>query len=181
MRLLVRLLAVTLLLFVSAALARAQTFAGVDLLNSTIFQQHQSSFSGLGARVKLHSAALAPGFELLPSLEYWRSSMKIETFDITTVRKDVTLGVDARYSFRGASWKPYIGAGFGAHFLSSEVDAPDMGLHHAKDTVIKGGLSAMAGMSFPITARLGNFVEVKYHHLPGYSQLKINMGIGWAF
>lgn len=179
MRLVVRFLVVALLLAVSAALARAQTFGGVDLMNSTIFQQHQSSFSGLGARVSLRSASIAPGFDLLPSIEYWRNSTTVERFDIHTVRKDATLGADVRYSFRHEGWNPYIGGGLGIHFLTSEVSAPRLDLPHASYSVIKGGFSALAGMEFPLTSRLTNFLEVKYHHLSDYRQLKINMGIGW--
>jgi len=73
----------------------------------------------------------------------------------------------------------FLGAGFGLHFLSTEVDAPSLGLHHANDSMIKGGLSALAGITLPLSKRLDNFMELKYHHLPGYSQLKINMGIAW--
>jgi hypothetical protein len=72
-----------------------------------------------------------------------------------------------------------VGAGLGVHFLSTEVDAPSYGLNHATDSVIKGGLSALAGITFPLSKRLDNFIELKYHHLPGDSQLKINMGIAW--
>ncbi len=180
MRLFVRFLVVALLLALSAALARAQTsLAGVDLMNSTIFQQHQSSFSGIGARVSLRSAAIAPGFDLLPSIEYWRNSTTVERFDIHTVRKDATLGADVRYSFRREGWNPYLGVGLGMHFLTSEVSAPRLDLPHASYSVIKGGFSALAGMNFPLTSKLDNFVEVKYHHLSDYRQLKINMGIGW--
>ena len=84
-----------------------------------------------------------------------------------------------RYSFQREGWRPYVGAGLGVHFLSTEVDAPSLHLDHANDSVIKGGLSALAGITFPLTRRLDNFMELKYHHIPDDSQLKINMGIAW--
>lgn len=180
MRVILRFCLVTLLLLVSAVLARAQVFSGVDAMNSTVFQQHQSSFSGLGVRVRLHAARIVQGFDLLPYVEYWRNSSKVEPFGITTSRKDATLGADLRYSFRGQGWHPYVGGGFGVHFLSSEVDAPTLGIRHERDSVIKGGLSALGGLTFPLSKHLDNFIELKYHHLPGYSQLKINMGIAWG-
>ena len=179
MRSALRLLFVALLLIVSAALARAQVFSGVDAMNSTVMQQHQSSFSGLGARVRLHTARIVEGFDLLPYVEYWRNSTRVEPFGITSTRKDATLGADVRFSFQREGWRPYVGGGFGVHFLSTEVDAPTLGLRHASDSVIKGGLSALAGITFPLSKHLDNFMELKYHHLPGYSQLKINMGIAW--
>jgi len=181
MRIVVRFCFVTLLLLVSAVLARAQVFSGVDLMTSTVMQQHQSSFSGLSARVGLRSKRIVEGFDLLPYVEYWRNSaqLQIQGNDISSVRKDATLGADARYTFQREGWRPYVGAGLGVHFLSTEVDAPALALDHASDSVIKGGLSALAGITFPLTRRLDNFMELKYHHLPGYSQVKINMGIAW--
>jgi opacity protein-like surface antigen len=181
MRIALRFCIVTLLLLVSAVLARARVFSGVDVMTSTVMQQHQTSFSGLSARVGLRSARIVEGFDLLPYVEYWRNSARIEVLDhtITSTRKDATLGADARYSFPREGWRPYVGAGLGIHFLSTEVDAPSLGLDHANDSMIKGGLSALAGITFPLSSHLDNFMELKYHHLPGYSQLKINMGIAW--
>ena len=180
MRIVRRLFSVTLLLLVSAALARAQVFSGVDAMNSTVMQQHQSSFSGVGVRVRLHSAQIVEGFELLPIIEYWRNGTSVEPFGITTSRKDATLGADIRYSFKGEGWRPYLGGGLGVHFLATDVDAPSLGLHNQRDSVIKGGLSALAGITFPLTKHVDNFVELKYHQLRGYSQLKFNMGIAWG-
>lgn len=183
MRIVLRFCFVTLLLLVSAVLARAQALSGVDLMSSTVMQQHQSSFSGLSARVRLRSARIVEGFDLLPYVEYWRNSTRIETRDITSTstRKDATLGADARYSFQRKGWRPYVGAGLGVHFLSTEVevDAPALGWDRASESVIKGGLSALAGITFPLTRHVNNFMELKYHHLPGYSQFKINTGIAW--
>jgi hypothetical protein len=181
MRVILRLFFVTLLLVVSAVLARAQVFSGVDVMTSTVMQQHQSSFSGVSARVGLRSTRIVEGFDLLPYVEYWRNGTRIEVpgYTITSTRKDATLGADVRYTFQRAGWRPYVGAGLGVHFLSTEVDAPEVGLDHATDSVIKGGLSALVGITFPLTKRLDNFMELKYHHLPGYSQVKINMGIAW--
>jgi len=181
MRVILRFGLVTLLLLISAALARAQVFSGVDVMNSTVMQQHQTSFSGLSTRARLHSARIIEGIDFLPYLEYWRNSARVEIPDviITSTRKDATVGGDARYTFKREGWQPYVGAGFGIHFLSTEVDAPSMHLDHASNSVIKGGLSALTGVTVPLTAHLDNFMELKYHHLPGYSQLKLNMGIAW--
>jgi len=182
MRIVLRFCVVTLLLLVSAVLARAQVFSSVDMMTSTVMQQHQSSFSGISARVGLRSTRIVEGFDFLPYVEYWRNSARIEVLGhtITSIRKDATLGADARYTFQREGWRPYLGAGLGVHFLSTEVDAPSLGLDHASDSVIKGGLSALAGITFPLTAHLDNFTEIKYHHIPSYSQVKINMGIAWT-
>lgn len=162
--------------------AQAQgAVAGVDVMSATIFQEGQSSFSGIGLRLRLRSQELIPAVQIMPTLEYWRNSSKVQPFGIRTVRTDATLGVDARYAFSTANWKPYVGAGFGLHFLSNEVDAPTLGLVDANSSVVKGGLSALGGTTFEITERLGNFIEGKYHHVGGYKQLKINWGLTYAF
>ncbi len=180
MRILLRLCLVTVLLLLSAALARASAFGGVDLMTATVLQKHQSSFSGLAARARLTSARIVEGFELLPFVEYWRTSTTVDAPDITVSRKDATLGAAVRYRFPHAGWQPYVGGGLGAHFLSDKVNAPALGFEDRNDSVIRGGLSALAGIAFPLSDHVENFLELEYHHLPDMSQLKINMGIGWG-
>jgi len=45
---------------------------------------------------------------------------------------------------------------------------------------LKGGLAVLGGTSFGISTRFSNFIELKYHHLPGFSQLKINWGLSYS-
>jgi opacity protein-like surface antigen len=163
----------------AASSGTATLLTGVDIMSATVLQEGQSSFSGLGLRARLHPERLVAGVEILPSIEYWRNSstVHIQQHDIRATRKDATLGVDARYSFKVSGWNPYVGAGFGLHFLSSEVNAPTLGLHNASDSVIKGGLAALVGTTFSLTSRVDNFIELKYHHIPDYRQLKINWGL----
>jgi hypothetical protein len=160
-----------------AAAARAGTINAVDGMTATVLQEHQSSFSGLGVRVRLHPTRLINEIELMPTIEYWRNSNSVEPYDIRTMRKDATLGIDARYKFANERWNPYLGLGFGLHFLSSRVNAPSFGLDEATDSVTRGGLAALAGVSFGLSGRVDNFLELKYHHIPDYRQLKINWGI----
>lgn len=161
------------------ALARASgVLTGVDGMTSTVMQEHQSSFSGLGLRVRLHSARLVSGFEILPLVEYWRNSTTVDPFNIKTSRRDATLGADVRYSFRTSNWHPYVGGGWGMHFLSSEASGPGIG--DRTSSVIKGGLEALGGLTFGLTPKLDNFIEGKYQHLPGYSQVKFNWGLSYT-
>ncbi len=162
------------------ALAAAQQTAlvtGIDAMSATVLEEGQSSFSGLGLRVRLHPQDVVKDLEFMPSIEYWRNSSRVSPYNIRATRKDATLGMDARYMFHPPGWQPYIGAGFAIHFLSSRVDAPDFGLNDATDSVVKGGLSALVGTSFEMTKRVDNFIELKYHHIPDYRQLKINWGL----
>lgn len=151
--------------------------AGVDVMSATVLQEKQSSFSGLGLRARLKPHSLIPNVELMPSIEYWRNSSTVTPYDIRATRKDATLAFDARYVFHPAGWEPYLGLGFGMHFLSSRIDAPGLGINDESDALIKGGLAGLAGVTFGLTDRIDNFVELKYHHIPYYRQLKINWGL----
>jgi opacity protein-like surface antigen len=181
MRLSARLLplAIPLLLLAVAAHGDGLLLSGVDGMSSTVMQQHQSSFSGLGLRARIRSDRLISGIEFMPTVEWWRSSNSVQPFGIETMRKDATLSMDARYEFHRDGVRPYVGAGFGIHFLSTRVNAPSLGLENATNSLIKGGLSALGGLSFGITGRLDNFLELKYHRIPEYSQLKFNWGLAY--
>jgi hypothetical protein len=155
--------------------------SSTEVLLSTVMQEHQSSFSGLGLRGRIKVPQLIEGFTVMPSIEYWRNQSTIQTFDIQTVRKDATLAAILRYDWKHEGWAPYAGAGWGVHFMSSEVNAPVLGLNDASDSTIKGALEALGGVSFGLAGRLGNVIELEYHHLPGEAQLKLNWGLSIAF
>jgi hypothetical protein len=174
-------IATALITLSAAAHAGGILVSGVDGISSTVMQQHQSSFSGLALRARIHSDRLIQGIVIMPTMEWWRSSNSIQPFGIETMRKDATLGLDARYEFRHEGVRPYLGGGFGIHFLSSRVNAPTLGLENATNSLIKGGLSALGGVSFGITSKIDNFLELKYHHIPEYSQLKFNWGLAYSF
>jgi len=150
---------------------------GIDFMSATVMQEHQSSFSGLGMRVRLAMPGAIEGVEILPTIEYWRNSTTLDPYGIKATRVDATLGGDLRYAFHAGAWNPYVGGGFAAHFLSNEVDAPSFGIDEQSDSVVKGGFALLLGTTFGLTDRIDNFLELKYHHIPTYRQLKINWGI----
>lgn len=169
-------------LVVPAAHAQQQQagpLTAFDVMTSTVMQEGQSSFSGLAARARIHPSRLIEGVEILPSIEYWRNSSSVTPYDIRASRKDATMGADARYNFKIGSWNPYVGGGYAIHFLSSKVNAPAFGLNDATDSLVKGGLTALAGTTFELTPKIDNFIELKYHHITDYRQLKINWGLGF--
>ncbi len=168
----------------SPAAFAATTLSGIEGMTATVFQEEQSSFSGIGLRVAFQSDELIPGIAFLPAIEYWRNSTKVQVQAggvIRAERRDATLSFDGRYSFHYRNFAPYVGAGFGIHFLTTEVTAPALGLPHAEDSVIKGGIGAQLGLLFPLGGKLRNFVELKYHHVTDFRQLKLNMGISYGF
>ncbi len=161
--------------------ARASAVTGLDVMTSTVLQEGQSSFSGLGVRLRLRSAQLVEGIEFLPAIEYWRNHTSLKGFGIESSRRDATLLGEARYTFRSAHWSPYAGVGFGLHFLSSTVDAPSFGINRQERSLIKGGPCLLGGATFPITKAVDSFADLEYHHVTDYRQLKINWGLSFSF
>ncbi len=154
----------------------AGTLVGIEAMMATVMQEEQSSFSGLALRIRLQPPQLLKQIEIMPTIEYWRNSNHLATYDVSTERKDATLGIDMRYNFEAGSFRPYLGAGWALHFLSSEVEAPGLGLPASSNSISKGGLAVLGGVSFPITERFENFLDLKYHHVTDYRQLKFNWG-----
>lgn len=157
--------------------AHAGAVVGIEGMTATVMQREQSSFSGIGLRARVRSTQLIEKVEFLPFIEYWRNTSTVQPFNIKSSRSDATIGSDIRYIGEWKGMKPYAGAGIGLHFLSSEVEAPDLGLPHGQNSIVKGGLSFMGGANFALAGKLENFIELKYHHVPSFSQLKIHMGL----
>lgn len=172
-------LAATAVLSGAVPARAAGGLSGVDAMTATVFQEGQSSFSGLAIRFRLQHSRLLDDIEFMPTVEYWRNSSRVEAFDLHTVRRDATLGTDVRWMFPGEAWRAYAGAGVAVHFLSDEVNAPGLGLNNEKDSLTKGGLALLGGVAFGTKSRLGNFIELKGHLVPSFRQLKINMGLSW--
>lgn len=153
----------------------------VEVLLSTVFQSGQTSFSGTGLRLPMQPAGLLEGFSIVPSIEYWRNRSDVETFGVKSTESDATLGVEFRYEFpRDGTFKPYAGLGYGFHFQSSDVEAPSVNLDE-HDSVTRGGVSVLGGITMPITTHLMNVFELKFHYLPDDSQTKLNYGLAWKF
>jgi opacity protein-like surface antigen len=154
--------------------------SGVDVMTATVFQQGQSSFSGLGLRFRIGDSRLLDSVELLPTIEYWRNSTTLDAGApvgrIHAVRRDATIGFDVRYVIPRENFNAYVGTGIGVHFLSNEAR---VGTTQSDDSLTKGGLTLLAGASFANTSRFGNFLEVKAHFVGGYRQIKLNMGLSW--
>ena len=169
-------LAATFLIFAALPARAAGGLTGIDAMTATVFQEDQSSFSGLAIRFRLNDPRLVEDIEFLPTVEYWRNSSTVEAFGLRAVRRDATLGGDVRYLFPGEAWRLYAGAGIAVHFLSNEVESPAL---TGNDSLTKGGLALLGGVSFGSKAKLGNFLEAKGHLVGGFRQLKINMGLSW--
>jgi hypothetical protein len=168
---------VALLCAALAPAASAMKLTAIDIMTSTVMQEGQSSFSGVAARARLTSPIFIQGIEFMPTMEYWRNANSLEPFGINTARKDATIAIDVRYSLKTTGTKPYLGAGYGVHFLSSSVNAPTLGINDESQALTKGGFGLLGGVSFPLTQKIENFLELKYHHVSGYRQLKFNWGL----
>lgn len=154
---------------------------GIDAMTGTVFQQGQSSFSGIAVRLRCRSSALVPNVEILPTVEYWQNNSHIDDLDVKTMRRDATLGVDGRWVFDRKGGRPYVGAGFSVHFLDSEVRAPRLNVPRATSAVTKGAVDVLGGMDFDIGGRLGSFIEGKFLNVTQYRQFKLNTGLHFSF
>ena len=168
--------AASVLLFAAAPAHAIGGLTGLDVMTATVFQEDQSSFSGLGIRGRFGDSRLLDNIEFLPTVEYWRNSSSVEAFGLRAVRRDATLAGDARWLFPGEAWRFYAGAGLAVHFISSEVTSPTL---RGNDSLTKGGLTVLGGVAFGSKSKLGNFLEAKGHLVGGFRQLKINMGLSW--
>jgi hypothetical protein len=157
--------------------AHALKMTAVDIMTSTIKQEKQSSFSGLAARARMTSPIFIQGIEFMPTMEYWRSASTVDAFGIRTARKDATVVFDVRYAFKSSGTRPYLGVGYGLHFMSASVDAPNYGISNASQALTKGGFDALGGLAFPLTQKIENFLELKYHNVTGYRQFKFSWGV----
>lgn len=177
----IRILPLLLCLFlvIPRTAASAGSLSGFEAMTSTIMTHGQSSFSGLGFRARVQPPMLIKAVSIMPSFEYWRNTASVQPYDIKSAKKDAALAVTARYDFKLKGWNPYAGAGYALHFLSSEVQAPQLGIPNASHSLTKGGFTGLGGVSFPITDRFSNFIELQYHFLPDYEQFKINWGLGF--
>ena len=181
------LLAIALCATVSPSLAadappvtvRKGGIVGLGAMTETVFQEGQSSFSGIALRLRIRNAKFRPNLELMPTMEYWQNTSSLAAFNVSTRRRDATLGADLRWVFGNKkAWQPYAGAGFSLHFLEDELHI--QGLNESSGSV-RGGFGALGGVEFNLGSRLGSFVECKYHHVSDYRQLKLNLGLSWNF
>jgi hypothetical protein len=132
--------------------------------------------------LRLRAAAFQPNLEFLPTVEYWQNNSHLDAFDIRTSRRDATLGCDLRWVFdTKKGWQPYAGAGFGLHFLNQEVNSSSTALRSASSGIVRGGVDVLGGVEFGFASRLGSFIELKYHDVSKYRQLKFNTGLNWNF
>jgi hypothetical protein len=175
-----RMLFLLAFLALSDGVANAAAISSVEAMSSTVMQRHQSSFSGIGLRARVKLPQLIEGFSVMPAMEYWRNKSTIKDFGITSTRKDASLVGFFRYDFKREGWQPYGGVGLGVHFMSSEVDAPSLGLNDASESIIKGGIGLLGGVSFGLSGRLGNLIELEYHQLSQESQFKFNWGLSYS-
>lgn len=152
---------------------------GLDAMTATVFQQGQSSFSGIALRLRVHSALLPPAVEVLPTVEYWQNTSHVDEFGVELKRRDATLAADGRWLFRSRPWRPYAGGGFGLHFLDNS--ARMTGQTERSKGLVKGGLDVFAGMESASESRLGSFLEFKFLDVTHYRQFKFSTGLSWAF
>lgn len=175
------LVAAGLFLLPSLAFAQSVNFRGIDVMTQTVKQEGQSTISGLGIRLRMQSDDLPAGLTLVPTLEHWRDSDRLQDFNIRATQRDLTLGLDGRYDWQWGNWRPYAGAGLGAHFIKTTFEAPDLGVAGEEETRTKVGPDVLVGLQLSPIAWLQSFAEAKYYYVPPFRQFKLNWGLGINF
>jgi hypothetical protein len=157
----------------------------LELLNQSVRVSGQSSVTGFGLRVHLAGGNINPGFEVVPTAEYWRDKDKAPELGVNELmQKDWKFGADARYRFGDdAGWTPYAGAGLAVHIVSSRsnVTFPGQAPLVIEDSGRKLAPNIVVGVDMPHAGPLRNSVEIGYEFVSNLKQFKVNFGIGWVF
>src|SRR2546427_10716847 len=135
-----------LLLVPMAAQSQSIHMNGLDGMTQTVKQEGQSAVTGMALRARLGSDDLPVGSTLMPTLEYWKDSDRLQDFNIKSTQKDPSLGLDGRYDLSMGKWRPYFGAGLGAHFIKTTFSAPDIGVAPTEQSHTKIGPNALIGL-----------------------------------
>lgn len=173
-----RMLVLLVAILAMPAAAFAGSITGVEGTLNTVFQKDQTSFSGIGMRLHMRAPGNITGLSLVPTIQYWNNHSTFSSFGITSSRSDATLGIESRYAFTGVQLQPYFGLGYGLHFLSSEVTAPGV---NGSDSVTKGAMSLLGGISVPLAGSLQNDFGAQYDFMGDGSQFKLNWGFRYSF
>ncbi len=133
---------------------------------------------GLGAEVGL--GIPVPHLNFALEANYWTKNYTDEIFTNWEMSiSDINIGISAKYEFMVAptAFYPYLGAGFGAHYFTTEIDA---GIISLSDTETKFGAHTFGGFRVPVSPVVDAFVEARYTWVqPDY--LGVYGGIGYRF
>jgi len=161
--------------------AMAQSDLGMKGIGGAIGYVSPENVDGtfsIGALADL--GTLAPRLKLESRLDWWSHSE--EAFGAKASVRDLTIGARTKYMIEVANprLQPYVGAGLGLHFLSSEVSIPAQGgfpamSESASDT--KLGFDIGGGAMTAIGPRTNLMGELWYGLVTDMSQLSIRVGI----
>jgi len=174
-----RMLAALAVLSAMPATAFAGSIQGLEATLNTVFQKDQTSFSGVGVRLHCAGPSSIPGMSFVPTLQYWSNRNNISAFGISSERSDAMMGVEVRYTFENASLQPYLGTGYGIHFMTDQVSTPETGSQ--SQSLSKGALMALGGISVPLAGSLHNDFGMQYDFAGDRAQFKLNWGFRYAF
>lgn len=174
-----RMLAALTVFTVMPAIAAAGSIRAVEATLNTVFQKDQTSFSGVGLRIHVAGPSSVPGMSCVPTLQYWANRNNISAFGIQSQRSDATMAVEARYTFMKTSLQPYLGTGYGIHFMTDEVSTPATGTQ--SQSLSKGALSVLGGISVPLAGNLHNDFGMQYDFAGDRAQFLLNWGFRYAF
>lgn len=174
-----RMLAALAILLATPAVTSAGSIRGVEGTLNTVFQKDQTSFSGVGLRLHVAGPSSVPDMSFVPTLQYWSNRNNLTAFGISSQRSDAELGIETRYTFSSVSLQPYFGGSYGIHFMTDEVTTPETGSQ--SQTLTKGALGILGGISVPLAGNLHNDFGVQYDFAGERAQLKLDWGFRYEF
>lgn len=138
----------------------------------------ESTF-GLGAEVGF--SVPVPHLSFAVEGNYWSKSYNDPIFTTWELSfTDISVGVSGKYNIMvgPSTFYPYVGAGLGAHFLSSSVDV-GFGSVSVSDT--KFGVHTFGGVRVPVAPVVDFFVEARYtwvspDYFGAYGGIQYNFG-----
>jgi opacity protein-like surface antigen len=166
--------------FACSAVAADIGFKGANLrLGYVMPEDPVESTIGFGGGIDLGTITENVGLDVI--VLYWSKSYDVNAANWTY--SDLAIKVHGKYYIPMENLKPYVGAGVGLHMYSFEWEQPAIGWLEAgtyDDSDTKFGIHFFGGMEFPLSDKMGAFVEAEYD-LADLDQFIIGGGVSMKF
>ena len=125
----------------------------------------------------MDAGTIVRGVHLQPYMEYWSSGINVS--GVSADMSDLQFGanVDVDFPLQGSRMTPYLGGGFGLHFLSANSNVPNTS--STSDT--KFGLNILGGIRNQVMPNVSLFGEVGYSFVSDAGQFKFLGGFTYQF
>lgn len=127
--------------------------------------------------VHVDAGTIVRNVHVTPYFEYWNVGVNVQGYSVDRSDLTTALDVNADFPMSGSRITPYLGGGFGAHFLNES--AASVGGPSESDTQF--GFNMQGGVRNQVMPNISLFGEVRYAFISDASQLKIMGGFTYHF